>query len=281
LILPASLHETADAAIEWFSKNWGLKRASIRVEEAFHPDVNFRPTFIANMDDGHVCCIEISQKIYSNTLDSVALDCWQKGLPVKIVVVTPKNPRDPNYSKKLKDAKRAGVGIFEIDRTSTIVVQQPLSLSLAGVRPIDPTEFPQHYRQNLQHAHQIFRDGEPNKACSLVYDELENACRRFAKKCFDKRLWANSGGLDITGVSWATLMGNIDRHLDRGNVVTRNVSHALISRIVGMTSHRNDSGHKPKNVKEVTRRDRELRTRFEAAIDLLKDFVDATKGFRI
>jgi hypothetical protein len=67
LILPASLHETADAAIEWFSKNWGLKKASIRVEEAFHPDVNFRPTFFAGTDDGHVCCIEGSQKIYSNT----------------------------------------------------------------------------------------------------------------------------------------------------------------------------------------------------------------------
>jgi hypothetical protein len=214
-------------------------------------------------------------------LDSVALDCWQKGLPVKIVVVTPKNLRDPNYSKKLKDAKRAGVGIFEIDRTSSIAVQQPLSLSLVGVRPIDPTEFPAHYRHNLQHAHQIFRDGEPNKACSLIYDELENACRRFAAKCFAKKMWGNPSALDIEKTPWATLMGNIDQYLDRKNPVTKNVSHALISRIVGTTSHRNDSGHKPKNTKDLIKRDRELRTRFEAAIDLLKDFLDAAKGLRI
>jgi hypothetical protein len=53
-------------------------------------------------------------RIYSNTLDSVVLDCLHKALPVKLVVAAPKG-KDPDYATKLKLAKRAGVGIFEVD----------------------------------------------------------------------------------------------------------------------------------------------------------------------
>ena len=280
-ILAPSLHDTADAAIGWFSQNWGLKKSSIEVEAEINSDINFRPTFVARATDFHILCIEVSENIYTNTLDSVVLDCREKGLPVQLFVAVPKDVSDSQYSVKLKAAKRAGVGILEVNQSSGTIVQQALSLSLAGVRPIQLPEFPARYRQSLQHAHQTFRDGEPAKACSLVYDELEHGCRTFAQKSSAKRLWTKPAGLNLTTAPWANIMTGIDSTLVRTNPAVRDVSRALVARIVGVTTHRNESGHKPRNLKELIKRDQALRTRFEGAVDLLKEFLEATKAFRI
>jgi len=49
------------------------------------------------------------------------------------------------------------------------------------------------------------------------------------------------------------------------------VSRPLLARILGITEHRNELGHKPRNRAARVKRDQELRTRFEAAADLLFD----------
>jgi len=278
-ILPVTLHDSANATIEWFVQNWGIRRNSILVEQAFHSDVEFRPTFFAKTNDGHLLCVEVSESIYSNTLDSVVLDCREKGLPVKLIVAVPKDTDDPEYAKKLRTAKRAGVGIFH--QASGQIIQQPLSLSLAGLRPTDVLQFPTKYRQSLQTAHQTFRDGNPNKACSDVYDELEALCRRFAKKCVAKNYWTNTRNIDLDNGAWTTLMRDIERNLKRSDADIRKVTPTLLSRVVGVTPHRNDSGHLPRNLAERVRRDQALRTRFESAVDLLKDLVEATSALRI
>lgn len=135
-ILSPGLHETAIAAIDWFIEQWGVKRSWIKVEVAFDPDINFRPTFVVQLDDGHLLCIDVSQSIYSNTLDTVAIGCLQKGLPVKLFVATPRDVKDSDYSIKLKTAKRAGVGLLEVDTQSGTIVQNAISLSLLGLRQI-------------------------------------------------------------------------------------------------------------------------------------------------
>lgn len=279
--LAPPLHDTANAAIAWFKKKWGLKKSAIEVEASIDPDIGFRATFVARTDDFHILCVEVSETIYNNTLDSVVLDCREKGLPVKLFVAVPKNGSDANYAKKLKDAKRAGVGILEVDHSSGAIVQQPLSLSLAGVRPIEPTDFPTKYRQSLQQAQQVFRDGDPNKACSLIYDELEAAFRRFATKCVAKGFWRNRHGLNLQQDSWANIIRDLDSSLDRSHLTTRTVTPALMARMIGITTHRNESGHKPNSLKDLRKRDQALRTRFEAGVDLLKEFIEATKAFRV
>lgn len=280
-ILPTGLHITADAAISWFVQKWGIKRSGIVVEGQFYPDIPLRPTFYAKLDDGHILVVEVAEKIYDNTLDAVCLECRNKGLPVKLFVAVPKGVSDINYAKRLKDAKRAGVGILEVDNNSGELIQQALSLSLAGVRYIDTSEFPARFRQSLQNAHQTFRDGEPSKACSLIYDELEACFRLFAKKCVKKRLWANPSNLDIEKVAWVTLLQNIDKYLDRSDAQVRDITSLLIARMIGVTPHRNESGHKPSTLKARMKRDGELRTRFEAAVDLFTDFLGATKTLRL
>lgn len=280
-ILPLGLRATADAAVAWFIKDWGIKKSSVVVEEQFHPDVNYRPTFHIRLDDGHILCIEVSEKIYDNTLDSVSLACRETGLPVMLVVAVPKDVSDPDYGRHLKDAKTAGVGILEADVSSGHLIQKPLSLSLAGVRHLDVTEFPARFRQNLQRAHQTFRDGEPSKACSLVYDELEACFRTFAEKCVKKRLWANAQSLDLKKGPWANIISSVDRTLDRSSPLTKEVTPTLLARILGVTPHRNDTGHKIRDMKVRIRRDKELRTRFEGAVDLFQSFLLATRKLRL
>lgn len=279
-LLAPSLHATADAAIAWFINEWGIIKSRVEVETAFDSDINLRPTFVVPLGDGGLLCIEVSENIYSNTLDSVVLRCRDKGLPVLLVVAAPKDINDGEYSKKIKDAKRAGVGVLEVDSKSGQFVQNPLSLSLTGVRPLQLSDFPARYRQSLQNAHQMFRDGQPSKACSLVYDELEAVCRAFAKKCSQKKLW-QKGRLNLDKSPWATIMTSINQSLDRKNPLTKKLSTSLVARVIGITGHRNESGHKPTNLKDRTKRDQELRTRFESSVDLLREFLETTKGFRL
>jgi hypothetical protein len=276
-ILAPGLNDTADAAIQWFISHWGLKRSKIVLEKPFHKDISYRPTFAVPLDDGHIFCLDVAGSIYSNTLDSVVLDCMHNGLPVKFVVAYPKQ-KDPDYSTKLKSAKRAGVGILEVDGQSGVVIQAPVSLSLVGLRPFKPDLLPKRYRHPLQHADQTFRDGEPNKACSLVYDELEGACRKLAEKCAQRGLWA-PGGLVLKSSPWANIMESLDRGLTRSDADARRLTQTLIARIIGVIPYRNESGHRPKNLKERMKRDQELRTRFEGGVDLLRELVEASKGF--
>lgn len=56
---------------------------------------------------------------------------------------------------------------------------------------------------------------------------------------------------------------------------------AFLARIHGVTPHRNESGHKPANEELLKKRDRELRTRFESAVDLLGDLIVAVKPLRV
>lgn len=278
-ILSPALHDTAEAVISWFVTQWGITKSKVKVETPFDPDINFRPTFVVPLNDSHLLCVEVSETVYSNTLASVALGCLTKGLPVKLFVATPRPPTDPDYAANLKAAKLAGVGLLEVDSHSGTMVQGALSLSLAGVRPL--VVLPARYRQALQEARRVFRDGDPSKACALVYDELEAATRRFGKRCVSQRLWQNNNNLNLDSAPWASVLDELNRGVDRSDPRARKVTPALFSRIIGVTTHRNDSGHKPKNLAALADRDRALRTRFEGAVDLLKEFLDATASFRI
>lgn len=280
-ILAPQLHITADAAIAWFEKNWGLSKSRISVETAIHPDIQLRPTFSAQTREFHLLCIEVAETIYSNTLDSFVLDCREKGLPVKLYVAVPKELQDLEYQKKLRRAKGRGVGILEVDSNSGLVVQNALSSSLASVRPIELSDFPKKYRESLQQAEQSFRDGQPAKACSQVYDELENAFRKFAHKCSSKKLWPKPPKMRIDKVQWASLIKNVDQNLDRKSPLVKKMTGALLGRIHGVTSHRNETGHKPKSQTALMKRDKELRTRFESAVDLFYDFLAAAKSLSL
>lgn len=280
-ILASPLHATADAAIAWFMNNWGISKASVTVEDQINPAVELRPTFSAKMRDSYVLCIEVSQSVYANHLNACVLTCMQLGLPVKLFVAVPKDTRDTDYGRNIKAAKRNGVGVIEVDNGSGLIIQNALSLSLNALRPIEVTQFPKRYRHALSHAEQVFRDGAPEKGCSLVYDEIESLFRKIVSKTESKGYWPNGGNLNVATVAWATLITNWDKHLDRAACKCPKLTPTFCARILGITAFRNQSGHKPKTLKQLKQRDQQLRTRFEDAVDLFRDLVEASRPLKV
>jgi hypothetical protein len=277
--LPPALADTAERAIGYFIDRWGVKKSKVLIEHEVDPEVGFRPTFVAKMNDLYTLCVEVRDTIYNESLADFVLQCRDKGLAVKVVVAVPRDPADPQFAARLRSAKVAGLGILEVGENSAAIIQMPVPLSLAGVRDVDSRKFPPRYRQPLQQAYEAFRNGEPPKACAIVYDELEATCRQLAKKAVKMRLYTTS--LDIDSAAWASLLRNMDKHLKRSDPVAQKITETLIARIIGITPHRNESGHKPKTMAELLKRDRQLRTRFETAVDLLSDLVEAARPFRL
>ena len=280
-ILAPPLHRTADAAIKWFMDHWGISKSSVAVEHQIHPDVELRPTFTAQTTDCHLLCIEVSESIYANHLDACVVSCVHLGLPVQLFVAVAKAPKDPNYAQNLKAARRAGVGIIEVDDDSGVIIQNGLSLSLSAVRPIDVGQFPRKYRHDLSRAEQLFRDGTPEKACLSIYEEIENLFRRIAVKTHAKGWWPNASNLRIDRDPWANLIKEWDKNLNRGSCSCPDLTPALAARIHGITTYRNESGHKPKSQKALIKRDQQLRTRFENAVDLFRELVEAAKPLKV
>ena len=280
-ILAPPLHAVADTAIEWFCSQWGLPKNSVRVEQPIDPEFNLRPTFSVPTPDSHTLCVEVSDSVYPNYLDAFVLSCRDRGMPVKLYVAVQKGAQESDYSQNLKAAKRAGVGILEVSDNACTVMQTALSLSLTGVRAVDVTSFPKKFRHKLVDAEQTFRNGSPAEACTIVYGELEDLFRRFAQKSVSKGWWANKSKFNIQKDSWAQIVTNLERCLDRASCGCPALTPAFMARIHGVTPFRNDVGHKPAKAKLLIKRDKELRTRFESAVDLFHDFVDATKRHRL
>lgn len=278
--LDQSLQKTADAVFKWLVGHWGIRKSKIKVEAEVYPDLRFCPTFTATAQDQSIVCVEVSNVAYSNLIDEFVLGCQEKGLPVRLFMAVPTGLKQRKFQENLKRAKRACVGIIEIDTQSHNPVQNALPLHLSNVRPIQLREFPPPFRQALQEAERAFRDGHANKACAEVYDLLEDAFRRVAQKCYDKGIWPNSSSLRIRTCSWAKLIRDIDKNIDRTKPSGKPITDILCGRILGVTPHRNQSGHIP-SLAERIRRDRELKTRFEHAVDLLREFLAVAKKFKI
>ena len=253
-------------------------------EEEIHPQVP-RPSLHAAANDYHFWCVEFSETTpYPPTLDRLVLDCVRQGLPVRLFVALPSGSTDPNYNRDLNRAMDVGVGVIEVTDRNVRIVNEPLSLSLAGVRRIEKRRFPAKYRLALTRAENTFRQGNPVKGCSEIYDETEALTRRIAKKTENKGYWKSTKAASVIPVliattPWARVVRTLMQELDPRQ--PPNIPEALLARVLGITAHRNEAGHNPDSRQALIRRDREQRTRFETATDLLLDLVNATKALRV
>lgn len=279
-ILPPPLHQTADAARAFFRNYFGTP--SFRIEESPYQGATYRPTFSGVTRDHHILCVDVSDTPYTNSLDAFVLDCKQRALPVKLFVAIPKGDGDSNFKANLRRAKENGVGVVEVGDGSGSVIHDALSLLLTGVRPYNAQDFPAKYREAVSGAYNTFLNGDPAKGCARIFDELEALCRVIGRKALRRRCFGNMAKATTFNFDtgpWATLIQFLNKHLDRGKAKCPGLNEALFARIHGTTPHRNDSGHKPgRDTTALTRRDRELRTRFEHAADLLRDVIEASRG---
>ena len=163
-------------------------------------------------------------------------------------------------------------------------IYEALALSLISVRPIHMKKYPAKYESALSDAEATFKNGSPAKGCSLIYDEIEGLSRAIAKKSKAKGYWRSPRqgqrvprtNLDIA--PWQNVMEVLMERLDWQRCKCLKNS---LQRVVGVVPHRNESGHKPKTLAARIKRDSELRTRFEAAADLLFDLICACRPLHL
>lgn len=285
-ILPPHLHATADAAVQYFRKNHGVTHVAVEAE--IDRDIRYRPTLTGQMRDAHLLAVEVTDGRYTDALDAFVLDCERLALPVKLVVAIPRGTTPPEFNDMLRKARRSGVGILEVDSNGGNTFCSPLSLSLSGVRRIQMTRFPAKYRQALAEAEETFLNGDPAKGCGRVYDELEGLSRSVAKRVARRGLWKalkpgeSRPKVNLEVGPWSDVLELLRDHLAFGSVPAGKprLSPSLIAKVIGITPHRNDSGHKPRKRAQLIKRDRELRTRFEHAVDTLEEFIRATASLR-
>lgn len=285
--LEAPLWPTAEAAKAFFKKELGV--TSFKIEQPIQPDMEYGPTLSAVTKDFHWLCIEVSESAWPqrNVLDAFVLDCKNRCLPVRLYVAIPRGTSDPAFRANLKRAKQNGVGVVEVDEVGGNVFQDALSLSLTGLRGTNPIDFPPKYRSAIRDAGQTFCNGSPGKGCSTIYEEIEALSRRLAKKTKQRGFWRalkpseKPPKIDLVRGQWARLMKILIEHLDLKKCRCSKLNEPLLARVLGITGHRNESAHKPHNQTMLKKRDEELRTRFEAGIDILRDLINATKPLRL
>jgi len=281
--LPEQLRPIAEAARRFFKAERGVSH--FKVEEEFDKKVSYRPTLHSITRDHYFLCVEVLETPYKAVLDGFVLDCVGHSLPVKLYVAFPGDSEQKTYKDDVDRARNNGVGALEISKKGDKVIHEAVSLSLFALRPIDKKKFPAKYRSSIASAETTFRGGTPEKGCSLVYDEIEDLSRKIAKKTQSKGLWRSLRGgekpprIKLDKGPWEKVMEILIEHLDykRCPSLKRN----LLSRVLGVTAHRNETGHKPGTVKDLMNRDGELRTRFEGAVDTLMDLITAAKPLRV
>jgi hypothetical protein len=218
------------------------------------------------------------------SLDNVVLHCVTNHLPVKLYVAFPEGVPPAVYKTNVDEARRKGVGAIEVSNGNCHVIHEALPLSLAGLRVEDHTRFPARYRQELSTAETTFKNGDPAKGCSLIYDEIESLSRNLAKRIHKKGWWkprkTGPPATNFDTEAWSNIMELLANRADLTKLpagVTRN----LLIRVAAIVEPRNDAGHKPRNRAKRIQRDRESRTRFENAVDILRDFTAAVRALRL
>jgi hypothetical protein len=275
--LAPHLQAYAEATRKYFRTEKGI--SGFRIEQPIEKHDEYCPTLSAITKDFHNLCVEVSESAYTHALDAAVLDYRNRLIPVKLYVAIPRDGTAANL-QQVKQAKKNGVGVLEVDESGGSIIAEPLSQSLAGLRQPRYKSFPARYRSTLSDGVSTFLNGNPNKACSMIYDEMEALSRRIAKKTHSNG-HLNVPSLNLDTGSWARVTKGLMNHLNYSACGCPQLKEVLFARVLGITSHRNESGHKIKRRADLIKRDKQLRTRFETAADLLLDLVDASKPLKV
>jgi hypothetical protein len=279
--LPQNLHSAADAAIKYFVRHHGVSQP--KIEREVHPSVPFRPTLQFSTPDKHLMCAEVVEQLFPPELNEFILSCRNHGVPVKLFAVVAHGQFPTLPTQAIKFAQENGIGVLEVSSMgSGTELVKPVSLSLTGLRDFRLGDYPAKYRAALAGAIDTFRQGNPAKGCAQVYDELERLTRRIGKKSTQvpnglKKMPA----FDWDRESWATILDFLRVNINPVALSCAELKPLLFTRLMGMTEYRNDTGHKPASVARMIERDKQLRTRFESAMDELSQLIKAVAPLRL
>jgi hypothetical protein len=277
--LSEHLHAIADEIKQYFRDERGLR--NFKIEEEVDKALDYRPTLHANTKDHHIVCVDVQESPYSPALDSVVLDCIKRSFPIRLYVAFPGNPAPHDYKKKVDRARANGVGVIEVRANGVEIIHEALALSLLGVRAINPSRFPAKFRAELTRAESTFRNGSPVEGSLIVYKELESLSRAIVNKTRKKGLWRQLRPGEInprikSTTPWQRVTEILMDHLDHQRCP--GLPNPLLARVLSVAPHRNETGHKITSLKQLIKRDTELKTRFETATDLLLELIQAGKS---
>jgi hypothetical protein len=273
--LPKPLHGYAEDARSYFAESLGIAKNKFVEERPVRNGILHGPTLHAETRDHHLLCVEVAPTYFTQSLTEFVLDCQREGVPVKLYVAVPPDSNE----RKITDLERAvknGVGSLHLGNPPTIM-KDALSLSLTAVRRPAVSAFPMNQREAVTTAWSTFVNGNPAKGCLEIYELIEAVTRGIATRADKKSCWrklkagATSPGLRWEKDPWQNIADALYGHLDAQKLGCPDVSTSLLGRVVGMVEHRNLTGHKPKSVDDLIARDTTLRTRFEHAVDTLRE----------
>lgn len=277
-VLPEHLHSTADAVSKFFKENHGIIK--IKHEQPIDDDMSWSPTISGTTRDHHLLSVEVTEGSYLAAFDSFIVECQTIGLPLRMYIAFPEQDvSSKKFLDTFKEATKKGVGIVSANGSKCSVIKNAIDLSLASVRRIKPKEHLVRFRQALLDAEATFLNGDPARGCGRIYEELESLTRKIAGKTYAKGYWKNSTSMDFDTHPWAKLLTTMSTELVFKNV--RSLNRPLLARVQGLTDHRNQTAHKIRSRVELTKRDRELRTRYEHAVDIFSELEAVAKELRV
>lgn len=281
--LPSSLEPVADAARSFMRNEWGISDARIQVEQPIDRNISPGPTFQAPHRDHHIVCVEVASSAYPRSLGSVIILCMNRSLPILFYVAIYESDAK---TEDIANATEAGVGVLLLDRDGVLrKFASAQSLSLVGVRESKPASWPPKYRHRIALAYDTFKNGDPSKGCSLLFDEIEGVTRRICVKAARKRAWrnlpANAAIPDASNVRvpLAQIAKFMYDYFDPRAAGAPELDN-VFGTVVGAVSPRNTYAH-PQNFRGLQRRDMRARTQFESAADILHDLVKGAAPLRV
>lgn len=286
-LLGQDLHETADRAKQYFRDKYGA--TSFKCEEEVSRELQLRPTWQANQGNGYVLAINVQPNPFSPTLHEFVNKCAQDAMPLKLWVAVPRRSANPTFNQDLRSAHQMGVGVIDFpDNGDAHVFHRPVPLSLFALGKIDSKSVPRRFRPSVKSAEDTFLDGDPGQGCQTICQELEDLTRKAAsmfhqRGCFQGN-WKPANGQNFFDIGdWGPLLQAFENRIDINSArgICPDFKADLIVKARGYRDWRNSVSHKPKNSKELKKRDACLRTMFEATRDLLIDWANATRSLKI
>lgn len=286
-ILGQDLHETANAAKQYFGKQYGAK--GFKCETAIGT-LPLKPTWQARLASGYLLCIEVRESPFSSSLYHFVSECAAGGVPVRLWVAVPTSAAAPTFNAELKQARVLGIGVVQIGEDGDgHEFHRPVPLSLFGLARTDFNLVPARKRDELKSAESTFLDGSPGQGCQALCQELELVTRQFAEFTYKQGWWKQpKGGGRASTIKffkdpWASVLAQLEARIDTSCVKGKCPAFAThtIVRARGHTDWRNAVSHKPRSLIEVQKRDARLRTMFEATRDVLIEWYVITRHLRM
>ncbi|WP_129778918.1 hypothetical protein [Peristeroidobacter soli] len=288
IILGQSLHDVADRAKSYFAQHYGAK--GFKCETSIDDGLPLKPTWLATLSTGYYVGIEVRETPFSNSLYEFVSKSATRALPIQLWVAVPPTAAAPTFNAELKQARECGIGVAQInDDGSVHEFHRPVPLSLFGLKKTTLESVPKNRREEVKNAESTFLDGSPGQGCQAISQSLEELTRIFAEHTYSKGLWKHPAGTPALKArffhtdSWATMLETMEVRIDVGKIKAKvpTFSKQSIVKARGHTDWRNAVSHQPTNFKQRKERDAKLRTMFESTRDLLIEWYEIAKPFKL